>query len=123
VVGVRIEPASGTAVHAEGAKGQESAFFAQMLAGAAGPMPGLKEGREVQNVVLDPMLAIAEVGGGTEYWTYKGSLTTPPCSEGLRWFVMARPLVVGKEQLGGLRGVGKHSARLEQRVLEQGVNQ
>jgi len=33
------------------------------------------------------------------YWTFPGSLTTPPCSEGVRWFVMEEPMTIGKDQL------------------------
>jgi carbonic anhydrase len=29
-----------------------------------------------------------------DYFTYAGSLTTPPCSEGVRWFVMQTPVAV-----------------------------
>jgi carbonic anhydrase len=33
------------------------------------------------------------------YWTYMGSLTTPPCTEGLRWFVFEQPITLSREQL------------------------
>jgi carbonic anhydrase len=33
------------------------------------------------------------------YYRFTGSLTTPPCSEGVRWLVMQDPLSAGKEQM------------------------
>jgi carbonic anhydrase len=34
------------------------------------------------------------------YYTYMGSLTTPPCSEGVLWMVMQQPVQVSAEQIG-----------------------
>jgi len=34
------------------------------------------------------------------YYTYMGSLTTPPCSEGVLWLVMKQPVPVSPEQVG-----------------------
>jgi len=31
---------------------------------------------------------------GSDYWHYQGSLTTPPCSEGVQWVVMQKPLQI-----------------------------
>jgi carbonic anhydrase len=33
------------------------------------------------------------------YYTYMGSLTTPPCSEGVLWMVMRQPVTISPEQI------------------------
>ena len=34
------------------------------------------------------------------YFTYMGSQTTPPCSEGVLWMVMKQPVPISAEQIG-----------------------
>jgi carbonic anhydrase len=38
------------------------------------------------------------------YISYEGSLTTPPCTEGILWHVMLEPMKVTKKQVTGERG-------------------
>ncbi|MEJ7139569.1 carbonic anhydrase [Amphibiibacter pelophylacis] len=43
------------------------------------------------------------------YYRYNGSLTTPPCSEGVRWLVMKTPLTASKAQLAAFAHAMKDS--------------
>lgn len=45
------------------------------------------------------------------YWTYMGSLTTPPCTEGVRWFVMEEELSVSREQVRQFTGIFRMNSR------------
>lgn len=38
-----------------------------------------------------------------DYYRYSGSLTTPPCSEGVRWYVVKQPASVSKTQIEAFR--------------------
>ncbi|HJV63940.1 MAG TPA: carbonic anhydrase family protein [Albitalea sp.] len=46
---------------------------------------------------LDPQLLLP---AERSYYAYMGSLTTPPCSEGVLWMVMKKPVPVSPEQVG-----------------------
>ncbi|MCX7946152.1 MAG: carbonic anhydrase family protein [Hydrogenophilus sp.] len=57
------------------------------------------------------------------FFRYSGSLTTPPCSEGVRWYVMQEPVMAGEGQLQTMRAILGENARPLQplyarRVLE-----
>ncbi|VDD76318.1 unnamed protein product [Mesocestoides corti] len=39
----------------------------------------------------------------SRYFTYEGSLTTPPCAECVRWIICAEPLRISTEQLAAMR--------------------
>jgi carbonic anhydrase len=42
---------------------------------------------------------------------YAGSLTTPPCTEGVNWFVMAAPVTVSKTQVDAFQKIFNGNAR------------
>lgn len=52
--------------------------------------------RHIENLAIDPD-ELKPIDGG--YFRYEGSLTTPPCSEGVHWIIMARPLPMSMQQL------------------------
>ena len=45
------------------------------------------------------------------YWTYTGSLTAPPCTEGVRWFVFEEELSLSRAQLRTFAALYKMNAR------------
>lgn len=45
------------------------------------------------------------------YYTYMGSLTTPPCSEGVLWLVMKQPVQVSPDQINIFSRLYKNNAR------------
>ena len=51
------------------------------------------------------------LSGDQGYWTYTGSLSTPPCTEGVRWFVMERELSVSRAQLKRFADMFRVSSR------------
>jgi len=53
-------------------------------------------------VPVDPGCLIPHYSG---YWTYQGSLTTPPCSECVIWIVFQDPMEVSQEQLKAFRSM------------------
>jgi carbonic anhydrase len=48
------------------------------------------------------------------YWTYMGSLTAPPCTEGVRWFVMENEVDISRSQLRDFAALYKVNSRLLQ---------
>ena len=47
----------------------------------------------------------------TGYYTFQGSLTTPPCSEGVTWFVLKTPVEISKEEVAAFGKFYPHNAR------------
>ena len=45
------------------------------------------------------------------YYSYTGSLTTPPCSEGVKWNVFVEPITVSEEQIEAFEKIYQVDAR------------
>lgn len=52
---------------------------------------------------LDP--AVLLPSDTTQYWTYLGSLTTPPCFESVTWVVFKEPIEVSEAQMAAFRSL------------------
>lgn len=85
--------------------GTENAALAALLPKM--PPPGLPE-RVLPDMQVDPAQLLP---GSRSYFAYDGSLTAPPCTEGVRWLVMKQPLQLSAAQLRRLRQLFPDNAR------------
>ena len=53
----------------------------------------------------------AALPGSLSSWRYDGSLTTPPCSEGVRWILLSTPIEASADQLSGFTTIFDHNYR------------
>ena len=47
----------------------------------------------------------------TGYYTYEGSQTAPPCSEGVTWFVMKTPMEISAKAINAFAKLYPHDVR------------
>jgi carbonic anhydrase len=62
---------------------------------------------KVQEMVSAGGLLPADRG----YWTYTGSLTAPPCTEGVQWFVLEQELSLSRDQLRAFAAIFRMNTR------------
>jgi carbonic anhydrase len=55
------------------------------------------------------------------YWTYMGSLTTPPCTEGVRWFVLEQELSLSRDQSRAFAALFRVNTRQSQDAHERRI--
>lgn len=71
-------------------------------------IPLVKERVESPGVMINVNQLLPEE---KTYFTYMGSLTTPPCSENVLWFVMKNPIAVSEEQVQNFGRIYPMNAR------------
>ncbi|OQA33039.1 MAG: Carbonic anhydrase precursor [Betaproteobacteria bacterium ADurb.Bin341] len=75
----------------------------------------------VANSMIDPASFLP---AERNYYTYMGSLTTPPCTEGVLWMVLKQPVPVSQEQIDIFSRFYPNNARPVQpgfgRVIKEG---
>ncbi|KAI9366824.1 alpha carbonic anhydrase [Zopfochytrium polystomum] len=79
--------------------GDASPFLAQLV----GNIPA-KANDSTSIANLDLSSIIAHISKSS-FWTYTGSLTTPPCTEGVLWVVAKQPLTLSQAQYDALHKV------------------
>ncbi len=45
------------------------------------------------------------------YYTFSGSLTTPPCTEGVSWFVLEKPVTISNKQVATFAAIYPYDER------------
>ena len=85
-------------------EGKTNAAFAPVFA----HLPRKGEKISVDDLSLDLAAMLPQEKG---YYAYAGSLTTPPCSEGVNWMVLKTPIELGAQQIKAFRQLFNANAR------------
>ncbi len=71
-------------------------------------MPETKGDREVEGARVDVRKLLPV---DRKYYRFMGSLTTPPCSEGVNWHMMRTPITASAEQIAAFKAIYPMNAR------------
>lgn len=86
--------------------GEENATLQSIL----NNMPSTPEEKNSEaGITIDPLSLLPY--NTKDYYSYAGSLTTPPCSEGVDWYVFAEPITISEAQLEQLKSFYTNNAR------------
>lgn len=64
--------------------------------------------REIPGTEINPAGLLPS---DTAYYTYMGSLTAPPCDEGVTWFVLKTPVEISRSQIDAFARLYPHDVR------------
>ncbi len=99
----RVFPLEAHLVHAN-QDGNLAVIAVMFEEGAANPLLGelwkRMPAKDGEKIALPAGLRVTEIlPADHDYYRYNGSLTTPPCTEGVWWLVLKRPATVSKGQV------------------------
>jgi carbonic anhydrase len=69
------------------------------------------EEEEVPGVMIDPGALLPKTFG---YYTYMGSVTAPPCTEGVAWYILKTPMQLSSAQIKAFAKLYPHDVRAAQ---------
>ncbi|NJM49899.1 MAG: carbonic anhydrase family protein [Sphingomonadales bacterium] len=137
--GGKASPADVHFVHSD-ANGNLAVLGVMINEGAASPqMQAILDDQKTLEIISvgaasPQMQAILDnIGGKTDLdlkamlpasmtaYNFKGSLTTPPCSEGVNWHVLTTPVTASKEQIEALNKITGNNARPVQPLNERAI--
>ncbi|MDR4514611.1 carbonic anhydrase family protein [Nitrosomonas sp.] len=72
------------------------------------------EMREDTGIRIDPETLLPPDYHKPDFYTLAGSLTTPPCSEGVQWYLLKHAITVSSAQLDQLRSFYSQNVRMPQ---------
>lgn len=73
---------------------------------------------EITGIAIDPLAFFPESSTTVRY---DGSLTTPPCSEIVRWVIFAEPIQLGSDQIGVFTSLYSDNARPAQDIGDRTI--
>jgi len=98
-------------------EGEKNPSFEKIIAHLPNKLhtPQIVKGEHIRPLSLLPR--------NKHYYSFKGSLTTPPCSQGILWIVMAEPITASHEQILELKKAkGGDNARPIQSLEKRSVS-
>jgi len=81
-------------------------------------VPHQKDTEESMDVIVDATKLLPD---GHSYYTFPGSLTTPPCTENVTWFVLKNPVEASASQIKMFAKIHNNDARPIQALSGRGV--